>query len=82
MPDNPVQDVAAAAAAAAAQVGKTDVLSELRHREPITAISWQYSGQEARRRGSAAASYRLFTLGADGRLLVWLWDQLSNPVYG
>lgn len=64
------------------QVAKTDVLSELRHREPITAISWQYSGQEARRRGSAAASYRLFTLGADGRLLVWLWDQLSNPVFG
>jgi hypothetical protein len=73
---------AAAAAAAASQVGKTDVLSELRHREPITAISWQYSGQEARRRASAAASYRLFTLGADGRLLVWRWDQLSNPVYG
>lgn len=64
------------------QVGKTDVLSELRHSEPITALSWQYSGQEARRHGAAAAAYRLFTLGADGRLLVWLWDQLSNPVYG
>jgi len=65
------------------QVAKTDVLSEVRHREPITALSWQFSGNEARRRGSAAAAaYRLFTLGADGRLLVWLWDQLSNPVYG
>ncbi|WIA14099.1 hypothetical protein OEZ85_002646 [Tetradesmus obliquus] len=65
-----------------AQVGKTDLLSDVRHREPITALCWQLSGAEARRHGSAAASYRLFTLGADGRLLVWLWSQLGNPIYG
>lgn len=63
-------------------MAKTDVLSEARHREPITDISWQFSSQEARRHSAAAASYRLFTLGADGRLLVWLWNQLGNPVYG
>jgi hypothetical protein len=64
------------------QVGKTDLLSDVRHREPITALSWQLSGAEARRHGSGSASYRLFTLGADGRLLVWLWNQLGNPIYG
>lgn len=59
------------------------MLSELRHREPITAISWQHSAHEARRRGAAASTaYRLFTLGADGRLLVWLWDQIDNPIFG
>ncbi|KAF6254151.1 WD40-repeat-containing domain protein [Scenedesmus sp. NREL 46B-D3] len=65
-----------------AQIGKTDLLSDVRHREPITGISWQLSEAEARRHGSGAASYRLFTLGADGRLLVWLWGQLDNPIYG
>lgn len=64
------------------QVGETDCLLEARHREPITAMSWQYSSTESRRHGSRALAYRLFTLGADGRLLVWLWNKLGNPIYG
>jgi hypothetical protein len=40
-------------------------------------VGWAVEGW-----GVVAASYRLFMLGADGRLLVWLWNQLSNPMYG
>eukprot|EP00775_Hariotina_reticulata_P009740 gene9740-9898_t len=67
---------------ASALVAQTNVLKEVRHREPITAISWQFSSQQARKHGAASTSYRLFTLGADGRLLVWQWNRLADPIFG
>lgn len=32
--------------------------------------------------GGAGRGHRLVSLGADGRVLVWLWHQGSAPVYG
>ncbi len=65
-----------------AQAAKSYTLSDARHREPISAVTWLYSGSDMRRHGSQALAYRLASLGRDGRLLVWLWNKMENPVYG
>jgi hypothetical protein len=50
--------------------------------EPICSISWQYSLTEAGKYGNRAQAYRLVTLSADGRVLVWVWHKLEAPLYG
>lgn len=37
---------------------------------------------DAAKYGSKDKAYRLVTLGADGRVLMWLWHKLDAPVYG
>lgn len=64
------------------QVGRSDPLSEVRHREPITAIHWCYSMGEAAKYASKDKAYRLVTLGADGRVLVWRWLKMDQPIFG
>ena len=64
------------------QVGRADTASPVLHLERITAIQWQYSTAEAARHSNKADAYRLVTLGADGRVLVWLWQKLQMPIYG
>ena len=73
------------------QKSKSDTLSEVRHREPICSILWQYSISEYNKYGNKAAAYRIVTLGADGKVLVWVWHKsdtteggarVINPVYG
>ncbi|KIZ03257.1 hypothetical protein MNEG_4697 [Monoraphidium neglectum] len=65
------------------QVARTDSLGEARHREPVTALAWQYSAAEARRHGAGGGgAHLLLSLGADGRLLVWrgAGGRLDNPL--
>lgn len=51
-------------------------------REPIYSICWQYSVTEMARHGSTAQAYRLLSLGADGRILIWQWNKLKAPLAG
>ena len=51
-------------------------------REPVTAIRWQYSTEEAARHSSSAEAFRVVTLASDGRVLVWLWHRAQVPVLG
>jgi hypothetical protein len=37
---------------------------------------------EANKYGTKSMGYRLVTLGADGRVLVWTWHKLEAPVFG
>lgn len=64
------------------QRSRVDTLSEVRHREPICNIMWQYSMTEYNKYGNKAQAYRLVTLGADGQVLVWMWHKLETPIYG
>ncbi|KAF8066252.1 Wdr34 [Scenedesmus sp. PABB004] len=64
------------------QAASTDALGAARHRAPVVDLAWQFSGHEARRHGARSAAHRLFSLGADGRLLVWLAGPLANPIAG
>jgi hypothetical protein len=64
------------------QVGRSDTASPVLHLEPILAIHWQHSTAEASRHSSKVHAYRLVTLGADGRVLVWHWHKVQSPVYG
>ncbi|KAG2436250.1 hypothetical protein HXX76_006561 [Chlamydomonas incerta] len=64
------------------QRGRSDVLLDVRHMEPIIAITWQYNMTDAAKYGTKDKSYRLVTLGADGKVLTWLWHKLDAPVYG
>lgn len=64
------------------QRGRSDPLCEARHREPITAIHWAYSMVEAGKYASKDKAYRLVTLGVDGRILVWRWSKVEQPIYG
>lgn len=36
---------------------------------------------DAAKYGTKDKSYRLVTLGADGRVLIWQWHKLDTPVY-
>ena len=51
-------------------------------REPVTAIRWQYSTEEAARHSGSAEAFRVITLASDGRVLVWLWHRAQVPVLG
>ncbi|GLC41313.1 WD repeat-containing protein 34 [Pleodorina starrii] len=64
------------------QRGRSDVLLDVRHMEPILSITWQYNLTDATRYGTKDKSYRLVTLGADGRVLTWLWHKLDAPIFG
>ncbi|GFR49871.1 hypothetical protein Agub_g11973, partial [Astrephomene gubernaculifera] len=64
------------------QRGRSDVLLDVRHMEPIIAITWQYNLTDANKYGTRDKAYRLVTLGADGRVLTWLWHKLEAPVFG
>lgn len=64
------------------QRAKTDALCQLRHREPILEIVWQYSSTEYNKYGNKTQAYRLVTLGADGQVLIWIWHKLETPLYG
>lgn len=70
--------------AAAAQCARTGAACVLRHLAPVTALSWQHSASEAASCGThSPGAYQLFSLGADGRLLVWRCsDKLVAPMYG
>ncbi|KXZ50241.1 hypothetical protein GPECTOR_17g879 [Gonium pectorale] len=64
------------------QRGRSDVLLDVRHMEPIINITWQYSLTDAARYGTKDKSYRLVTLGADGKVLTWMWHKLEAPIFG
>ncbi|KAG2497783.1 hypothetical protein HYH03_004055 [Edaphochlamys debaryana] len=64
------------------QRGRSDVLLDARHTEPVIAVTWQYNLSDAAKYGTKDKSYRLVTLGADGRVLTWMWHKLEAPVYG
>ncbi|GAX78283.1 hypothetical protein CEUSTIGMA_g5725.t1 [Chlamydomonas eustigma] len=64
------------------QRGKTDALSDVRHREPIKSMVWQYSMNEFNKYGNKSQAYRLITLGADGLVMVWTWHKLQQALYG
>ncbi|GIL81731.1 hypothetical protein Vretimale_1322 [Volvox reticuliferus] len=64
------------------QRGRSDVLLDVRHMEPILNITWQYNLTDAAKYGTKDKAYRLVTLGADGRVLTWLWHKLEAPIYG
>eukprot|EP00798_Chlamydomonas_sp_ICE-L_P001991 gene1991-33412_t len=64
------------------QKAKSDAVSDLRHREPISDIVWLYSMTEYQKYGTKSQAYRLVTLGADGRVMIWQWHKLEQPVYG
>lgn len=64
------------------EVGRSDTSSPVLHLEPITAIQWQYSSTEASKHSNKVNAYRIVTMGADGRVLVWLWHKAQVPVYG
>lgn len=64
------------------QRAKTDALSDLRHREPVVSLVWQYSMSEYNKYGDRTRAYRLVTLGADGLVMVWKWHKLSTALYG
>lgn len=63
------------------QRGRSDALMEVRHTEPIVTMTWQYNIADAAKYGTKDKSYRLVTLGADGRVLIWQWHKLDSPVY-
>lgn len=58
----------------------THAAARTARREPIHSIAWQYSLAEAAAHGNSAQAYRLITLGADGRLMVWRWTKLDAPL--
>mmetsp|Transcript_27063 Transcript_27063/g.59154 ORF Transcript_27063/g.59154 Transcript_27063/m.59154 type:complete len:588 (-) Transcript_27063:554-2317(-) len=64
------------------QRSRTDAVADLRHREPICTIVWQYSMTEYNKYGNRSQAYRLVTLGADGRIMTWVWHKLEAPIYG
>eukprot|EP00201_Polytomella_parva_P013361 CAMPEP_0175057934 /NCGR_PEP_ID=MMETSP0052_2-20121109/11547_1 /TAXON_ID=51329 ORGANISM="Polytomella parva, Strain SAG 63-3" /NCGR_SAMPLE_ID=MMETSP0052_2 /ASSEMBLY_ACC=CAM_ASM_000194 /LENGTH=440 /DNA_ID=CAMNT_0016323217 /DNA_START=66 /DNA_END=1384 /DNA_ORIENTATION=+ len=65
------------------QRGSSDALAEARHLEPVVSLAWIHSLSDAARYGTRAQAYRLVSLGAEGRVLVWLWHKgLGTPVYG
>lgn len=64
------------------QVGKTDAISDLRHREPICSMIWHYSSTEYNKYGNKAQAYRLITLGADGLIMIWTYHKLKTALYG
>uniref|UniRef100_A0A7R9V7G1 Uncharacterized protein n=1 Tax=Chlamydomonas euryale TaxID=1486919 RepID=A0A7R9V7G1_9CHLO len=64
------------------QRAKSDALTDLRHREPLVSIKWQYSMSEHKKYGDKTRAYRLVTLGADGLVMVWKWHKLSVAIYG
>ena len=53
------------------------------HREPVVAVMWRRDAIEQTKYGNDERAYLLISLGADGRLLVWIWHgQLRAPMYG
>ncbi|KAK9816533.1 hypothetical protein WJX72_001622 [[Myrmecia] bisecta] len=64
-----------------ALLGKSG-LSDASHQEPITQVAWQHSTQLAARHVGQTEAYQLVTLGADGRILIWLWQRPETPVFG
>jgi hypothetical protein len=52
------------------------------HREPICQVRWQYSAEAAARHSNKMEAYHLITLGNEGRILIWNWTKLENPIYG
>jgi len=52
------------------------------HREPICRVWWQYSPEAASRHTNKDEAYHIVTLGNEGRVLVWQWTRLENPIYG
>mmetsp|Transcript_10525 Transcript_10525/g.29956 ORF Transcript_10525/g.29956 Transcript_10525/m.29956 type:complete len:534 (+) Transcript_10525:187-1788(+) len=52
------------------------------HREPICQVRWQYNPEAAARHTNKDEAYNIVTLGNEGRILVWQWTRLENPIYG
>uniref|UniRef100_A0A7S1SU03 Uncharacterized protein n=1 Tax=Tetraselmis chuii TaxID=63592 RepID=A0A7S1SU03_9CHLO len=52
------------------------------HREPICQVRWQYNAEAAARHANKDEAYHIITLGNEGRVLVWQWTKLDNPIYG
>jgi len=63
------------------QRGKSQV-SDATHREPISQVAWKYDSDLASKHSRTEEAYQIITVGADGRVLVWLWQKLDHPVYG
>jgi len=49
---------------------------------PVNTLSERKADREAGAVDELSCGCRLFTFGADGRLLVWHWDRLTDPVFG
>jgi hypothetical protein len=66
------------------QLARSERLCACRHQEAVRAVCWVTSPGDARRHGGlgAAKAQRLYTLSADGRLLVWSGLNLAAPLYG
>ncbi|KAL6746866.1 hypothetical protein V8C86DRAFT_2929599 [Haematococcus lacustris] len=62
------------------QVARSDPLCEVRHQEPMAALKWQYSLTDATKYGNRSQAYRLISLAADGRVIVWSWHKLDTPL--
>mmetsp|Transcript_27534 Transcript_27534/g.38011 ORF Transcript_27534/g.38011 Transcript_27534/m.38011 type:complete len:548 (+) Transcript_27534:45-1688(+) len=61
--------------------GKSKV-SDYAHREPVTQVVWQYNAAEASKHSLKENAYMLISMASDGRVLIWNWRQLDNPLYG
>mmetsp|Transcript_3035 Transcript_3035/g.3379 ORF Transcript_3035/g.3379 Transcript_3035/m.3379 type:complete len:551 (-) Transcript_3035:210-1862(-) len=57
-------------------------VTDYTHREPITQIVWQFNLSEASKHSDKESAYQIITCSTDGRILVWAWNKLDNPVYG
>lgn len=49
---------------------------------PTLQVHWQYSSEAASRRSNKNEAYHIITMGNDGRILIWQWTKLDNPIYG
>lgn len=58
-------------------------INQSSHREPVTAVAWRRDAIEQTKYISGEKTYLLVTLGAEGRLLIWIWhERLRHPTYG
>ena len=58
-------------------------INQASHREPVTAVAWRRDAIEQTKYASGEKTYLLVSLGAEGRLLVWIWhERLRHPAYG
>jgi ribulose-5-phosphate 4-epimerase/fuculose-1-phosphate aldolase len=45
-------------------------------------VVWQFNAESASKHSAKENAYQVITLSSDGRILIWNWLKMDNPVFG